>query len=154
MRLQKAFTIIEMIFVLAMLAVVLAVALPSLKGLSDETKISKASAELAILQRALESYWLEKESYPQDNYQQRLINDTEYKIINNNYYDPFISSAVEYTYYYLFDYDRYLLLSAGPNRQIDLTEINIKMDSDGPVLEVDKAVSDDLFVTNLKTREK
>ncbi len=154
MRLRQAFTIIEMIFVLAMLGVVLAVVLPSIKGLNDETKISKAAADLAILQRALESYWLEKESYPQDNYQKRLINDTEFKIINTNYYDPFATDNTEYAYYYLADYDRYLLVSAGPDRRLDLNEANIKLENDAPVLEIDKTVVDDVLATNLKVRNK
>lgn len=53
---KKAFTILELLVVLAVLAILIGIALPRFKGMQDNSKMTKAKAELRTIRAALESY--------------------------------------------------------------------------------------------------
>lgn len=53
---RKGFTIIELLIVMAVIAILVGIAIPRIKGMQDEAKITKAKTELKTLQTAVESY--------------------------------------------------------------------------------------------------
>jgi type II secretion system protein G len=54
---KKGFTILEILVVLSVIAILIGVAVPRLKGMQDQANINKAKAELKTMQSALESYY-------------------------------------------------------------------------------------------------
>ena len=56
MFLKKGFTILELMIVIAVIAILVGIALPRFKGMQDEGNIAKAKGELRMLQTAVESY--------------------------------------------------------------------------------------------------
>jgi len=62
---RKAFTIIELLIVIAVIATLVGIALPRFRGMQEEGKIAQAKAELRTLQTALESYYIHNSNaYP------------------------------------------------------------------------------------------
>ncbi|HLD41183.1 MAG TPA: type II secretion system protein [Candidatus Omnitrophota bacterium] len=62
---RKAFTLIELLIVIAVISILIGIALPRFKGMQDEGNIAKAKGELRTLQAALESYYIHNNSaYP------------------------------------------------------------------------------------------
>ena len=55
-QMKKAFTIIELMIVMAVMAILVGMALPRLKGMQQEGNTAKAQGELRTLQTAMESY--------------------------------------------------------------------------------------------------
>jgi prepilin-type N-terminal cleavage/methylation domain-containing protein len=53
---KSGFTLIELLIVMAVVAILVAIIIPSFKGMQDEGKIAKAEQEVQTLQTALESY--------------------------------------------------------------------------------------------------
>lgn len=145
---RHGFTLLEIFFVLGVMAIIMAVVLPSFKGLRDETDAAKAKTELGILQTALESYYSEKNNYPASDYQTILIYQPANKIINKRYYDPFLTEKREYEYYRSPDEKYYVLRSVGYNRQADLDLVN-RVDLSAGTLDLSGG-ADDIILTNFK----
>lgn len=62
---RKGFTIIELLIVIAVIAILVGIALPRFKGMQDEGKIAQAKGELRTLQSAVESYYIhQSNTYP------------------------------------------------------------------------------------------
>ena len=62
---RKGFTIIELLIVIAVIAILVGIALPRFKGMQDEGKITQAKGELRTLQTAVESYYIHNaNTYP------------------------------------------------------------------------------------------
>jgi len=62
---RKGFTIIELLIVIAVIAILVGIALPRFKGMQDEGRIAQAKGELRTLQSAVESYYIHQSSvYP------------------------------------------------------------------------------------------
>jgi len=62
---KKGFTIIELLIVIAVIAILVGIALPRFKGMQDEGKIAQAKGELRTLQTAVESYYIHNSNaYP------------------------------------------------------------------------------------------
>ncbi|MFA4889687.1 MAG: type II secretion system protein [Candidatus Omnitrophota bacterium] len=62
---NRAFTIIELLIVIAVIAILVGIALPRFKGMQDEGNIAKAKGELRTLQTAIESYYIHNSNaYP------------------------------------------------------------------------------------------
>jgi general secretion pathway protein G len=55
---RKGFTILELLIVIAVIAILVGIALPRFKGMQDEGNIAKAKGELRMLQTAVESYYI------------------------------------------------------------------------------------------------
>ncbi|MDP3730515.1 MAG: prepilin-type N-terminal cleavage/methylation domain-containing protein [Candidatus Omnitrophota bacterium] len=53
---RKGFTLLELLIVIAVIAILVGIALPKFKGMHDEGNIAKAKGELRTLQTAVESY--------------------------------------------------------------------------------------------------
>ncbi len=55
---KKAFTVIELLIVIAVISILVSIILPRFKGMQDEGNIAKAKGELRTLQTAVESYYI------------------------------------------------------------------------------------------------
>jgi len=120
---KKAFTLVEIIFVLGMIAILLGIAVPSFKGMNDESQISRVSVDLAILKSSLDAYYTQYGQYPSaaatGGYQEELLTKT--KLITKIYYDPY--TAVEYRYLRP-DNEHFILISPGINKEYEFDLIN------------------------------
>lgn len=62
---KKGFTIIELLIVIAVIAILIGIALPRFRGMQEEGNIAKAKGELRTLQTAVESYYIHNNNtYP------------------------------------------------------------------------------------------
>lgn len=62
---RKGFTIIELLIVIAVIAILIGVALPRFRGMQEEGKIAQAKGELRTFQTAVESYYIHNSNtYP------------------------------------------------------------------------------------------
>ena len=57
MKSQKGFTLIELLIVLSVIAILVAIIIPSFRGMQQEGWLTKAEQELNTLQAAVESYY-------------------------------------------------------------------------------------------------
>ncbi len=86
---SKAFTLIELLIVMAVIAILVGVALPRFKGMQDEGNVARAKGELRTLKTALESYYLHNNNtYPAAADFDDLINANP-QIITTMPNDPF-----------------------------------------------------------------
>lgn len=107
----KGFTLIELTFVLAIIAILTAFILPYFQGIKNESKITRAEAEVAILKNAIENYYLQRNAFP-GNITSDLIGNTP-RIINKILADPFKtdSSTTPPTYGYIKTDKYYIVFS-------------------------------------------
>jgi len=61
---RKGFTILELLIVIAVIAILVGIALPRFKGMQDEGNIAKAKGELRMLQTAVESFLIHTGAFP------------------------------------------------------------------------------------------
>jgi prepilin-type N-terminal cleavage/methylation domain-containing protein len=83
---KKGFTLIEVLFVLAIMAVIAGFTLPYFEGIRNESKLSKAETELALLKTAVESYYQYQGQFPPTLVS---LTSTQPKVINKIFADPF-----------------------------------------------------------------
>ncbi|MET0261690.1 MAG: prepilin-type N-terminal cleavage/methylation domain-containing protein, partial [Rariglobus sp.] len=62
---NRAFTLIELLTVIAIIAILAAITFGVVKGVNERAAIGQAKAELASLAQALEAYKLQYGDYPQ-----------------------------------------------------------------------------------------
>ena len=94
---KKGFTILELLIVIAVIAILVGIALPRFKGMRDEGNIAKAKGELRTLQTAVESYRIHNNAYPAAGaaWQTALTGATP-QIINAALNDPFAAAGIQY----------------------------------------------------------
>ena len=63
----RAFTLVEMLLVLVILAVLAAIVIPKFSGRSQQAKITAAQSQIASIELALDSYEVDTGAYPQGN---------------------------------------------------------------------------------------
>ena len=150
-HMKKAFTIIELMIVMAVMAILVGMALPRFKGMQQEGNMAKANGELRTLQTAMESYAMHNgnvypasSTTPYDTYLDADSVGTGPQLINSAMMDPF-SPTNEYYYrigngagtgYYVFG-------SRGPDGAIDVTRGEI---ADGEITAAE--MDDDIIVSN------
>ena len=141
---KQGFTLIEITFVLAIFAILLAISVPSFRAMNNESKISQVKVELSILKATLDVYYVQYGCYPSaagvGGYQEQLITKTN--LINQKYIDPFTKEQYRYIRPVS---NQMLLLSPGINKVYEIDpNINISKGK----FEMPKN-SDDIFVTSL-----
>ena len=137
---NRAFTIIELLVVISVIAILVGIALPRFKGMQDEGNKSKAKSETKTIQTALESWFI---NHTPNAYPSALSELTSASplILATALYDPFRSAGNEYAYLISPNEMYYVVSSFGPNGHPDITGI----EDDGTLTGVD---DDDIFATN------
>lgn len=64
MRLQKGFTLIELMVVIVIIGILVAVALPNFVGATDRARVATIKSNVHNVQTALEAYNIDKGNYP------------------------------------------------------------------------------------------
>ena len=149
---KKGFTLIEMLMVIAVIAILVGIALPRLRGMREEGNYAKAQGELKTLQVAVESFFIHNRAYPVEtaSVDSQWQDDTDSlttavpKIVASELFDPFSpGGATEYRYATsaASNSDYYVIFSVGFDGTADITGIN----TSGELTGTD---NDDIFVTN------
>ena len=149
---KRAFTLIEMMIVIAVIAILVGIALPHFRGMQEEGWSVKAAGELRTLATAIESYYIHNSNqYPsqrtsgaQTDWQSNLPGNGP-TIVVSELHDPFEASrTAEYCYLTsaASNSQYYVVFSTGPDSEIDITAIN---DANGAVT---GATDDDIYFTN------
>jgi len=68
MRMKKGFTLIELLIVVAIIAILAAIAVPNFLEAQVRSKVSRTKADMRSIATALESYYIDYNSYPYDGY--------------------------------------------------------------------------------------
>ena len=104
MKKSKGFTLIELLIVMAVIAILIAIAIPSFRGMQNEARKTKAQGDVRVIKIAVESYYKNHNNiYPTDSgaaiaYQTELMSVSP-RILESNLYDPFgDSSTTPYVY--------------------------------------------------------
>ena len=142
---KKGFTIIELLIVIAVIAILVGIALPRFKGMRDEGNITRAKGELRTLQTAVESYRIHTGAYPAAAaFETTLIGATP-QIISAAMNDPFTSPAAAYTLVLSNGTtgNFYSIYSVGPAGNGTVSAVN---DTTGAVTETNGASC--IYVTN------
>ncbi len=114
---KKGFTILEILVVLAVLAILIGIAVPRIKGMQDQANIQKAKSELKTLQTAIVSYYINNSNaYPASSNTicASTLNALNPKIVAAPLYDPFAATGTEYKYLKSTDGLYYIIISVGP----------------------------------------
>jgi len=138
----KAFTLIELLIVIAVISILIGIALPRFKGMQLEGNIAKAKGELRTLQTAVESYYIHNGSYPA-NFPSDLETANPNIIGSDAPTDPFMSGN-DYGFAISGNGNYYVIYSAGPDGRRTVRGINNSGDVTG-------TVNDDIFVSNGNT---
>ncbi|MFH1428291.1 MAG: type II secretion system protein [Candidatus Margulisiibacteriota bacterium] len=94
--LSRGFTLVELLIVMAVVAILVAIIIPSFKGMQEEGWISKAEQELQTLQTAVESYYRHKDDYPPNI--TTALTGAKPAIISKELKDPWDTSGTTYGY--------------------------------------------------------
>ena len=96
---NKGFTLVELVIVMAVIALILSVVIPNLRGMQQEGQLTKAESELQTLKTAVTSYWRNNGNAYPANIAAALTGATP-NIISNVLPDPWVTDAVNNTYGY------------------------------------------------------
>ncbi len=125
--LVRGFTILEILVVLAVLAILIGMAVPRIKGMQDQGSITRAKSELRTLQTAVESFKVTRGSYP---LHKGWMRKTTPKIVNErDWTDPWKNR-----YHYFQpggDPQYYFIYSQGPSVPTDtkITRCDLRLDT-------------------------
>jgi type II secretion system protein G len=116
--LAKGFTILEILVVLAVLAILIGMAVPRIKGMQDQGGMTRAKSELRTVQAAVESYKINTGSYPSGTSMDGLVTASPQLVTYENLQDPWGGAGVRNHSYQLMnpgnDTQYYLIQSRGP----------------------------------------
>ena len=139
MHTRKAFTLIEMMIVIVVIAILLGVLLPQFRGTQDEAAEQRARAELRTLATAIESSYIHNNNALPTSL--TALTTASPRIISTVPDDPFRSGSNDYSYAKDTNGVYYVVWSYGRDRAADITG----MDTDGTLASIN---DDDVFVTN------
>jgi len=145
---KSGFTLIELMIVMVVMAILVSISLPRLKGMRDEGNITKATGELRTLKTAMESYAMHhSDTYPAssttpyDTYLDAGGVGTGPQLIHSVLNDPFDSSN-EYYYILGTDTDYYAICSKGIDGVADVVASEV----DGTLTSAE--IDDDIVASN------
>lgn len=117
---RKGFTLIELIIVIAVIAILIGIALPRFKGMQDEGNIAKVKGELRTLQTAIESYYSHhNNAYPATTSAalETALASAVPNIIDHVPTDPFSTTGADYVYVMGGTNSKYYIIySVGPSQ--------------------------------------
>jgi prepilin-type N-terminal cleavage/methylation domain-containing protein len=146
-KMKRGFTLIELMIVIAVIAVLVGISLPHFKGMQDEGNTAKA--ELRTLATAIESYYIHNSrAYPdqgesRDTDWQSNLTGASPKIITSVLYDPFIAGSTEYSYATSASSNSqyYVVWSVGADGTTDITGVD-------PNGVIEGGPDDDIYISN------
>ncbi len=94
---NSGFTLVELVIVMAVIAVILSVVIPNLRGMQAESQLTKAEGELNTLKTAITSYWRNNSNAYPSNIVGDLVNASP-QIIPASLQDPFNTASGTYGY--------------------------------------------------------
>ena len=127
MRSKKAFTIIEILVVISVIAILMGIAIPRIKGMQDAAKIVKVNKELKTLQTAMESYYINhNKTYPPDvdAFAATYLVPAFPSYFSAPPNDPFAATPAEYKYLLSPDGKYYVMWSVGASGEDQPTSIS------------------------------
>jgi len=139
---RKGFTLIELLVVISVIAILVGIAIPRFKGMQDEANVSKAKAELRVMQTAIESHYMNitPNAYPATSTTVFTdLNNDSPLIIGEPLIDPFEGGTTQYNYNLADPY--YVAWSTGPNGTATITGVNSSGVLQG-------SLGDDIYATN------
>jgi prepilin-type N-terminal cleavage/methylation domain-containing protein len=111
---KKAFTLVELLIVMAVIAILVGIAIPSFRAMQQEATKTKALGDTRVLKLALESYYKNNGSYPVVATYQTLLLAESPPLIEGNLYDPFGATATtQYVYKLSTSLKYYVVYSVG-----------------------------------------
>ncbi len=123
-RNQDGFSFIEILIVVAIMALLIAVAGPELLSRLDTAKTDQAKIQMKSLKSALELYRLDNSVFPSsDQGLQSLVSKPDLGIVPNNWRGPYLTSKNvpkdpwENSYYYRSDGGTFVIKSLGADGQ-------------------------------------
>jgi prepilin-type N-terminal cleavage/methylation domain-containing protein len=125
MKRSKGFTLIELLIVMAVIAILIAIAIPSFRGMQNEARKTKASGDLRVLKIAIESYYKNHSNqYPVTTDYQTTLTGASPRILDAALYDPFVAGGTTPYVYALSstgpsNSNYYILYSVGPDGTTD-----------------------------------
>ena len=118
----RAFTLIEMMIVISVIAILIGVLLPTFRGTQDEAAMQRARAEMRTIATALESYYiLNRNAYPSAL---TSLTTATPRIISRVPDDPFRAVGTSYSYARDTNVVYYVIWSRGPDRTDGITGIS------------------------------
>ena len=143
MKKRNGFTLVELIIVIAVIAILLGIGLPRLRGMIDEGNTTRAASECRALQAAVESYYIHhSKAYPAagSTWESSLTGATP-KLIGTALTDPFSTSSAQYQYALSANSLYYVIFSIGPDNTAGITGI-------GNTGSITGTAGDDIYVSN------
>ena len=113
------FTLVELIIVLAVIAIILGVVIPAIRGMQEEANLTRAEQELHTLETAVMSYYRHNGSFPAGITTD--LTGASPQIVENTLVDPFDTDSGNSTYGYITandaDFgDYFIIYTQGPDR--------------------------------------
>jgi len=140
MKAKKGFTIIELLIVMAVIAILIGIAIPSFRGMQVEANKTKAEGDLRVVKIALESYRKNTGAYPAvSGYQATLMGATS-RVLESQLKDPF-KPTDDYGYNKSTNGTFYIVFSVGPGAAATITGISDTGSLEG-------SAGDDIYTSN------
>ena len=109
---KRGFTIMELLIVISVLVILIAMAIPRIRGVRDEGNVAKAKGELRSLQIAVEGYFMHAKSLP-ESLGVLIDAATKPNLVGSSLpKDPFMNPPGDYGYKKSGEY--YCIWSVGP----------------------------------------
>jgi len=140
----KGFTLVELIIVISVIAILIGIALPRMRGMIDEGNTAKAGSELRALQAAVESYYIHNSKVypPTGSTWETLLTTVKPTLVGSAPTDPFNNTAgTQYQYAKDTNGKYYILWSVGPDGTAGVTGVSTAGAVSG-------TAGDDIYVSN------
>lgn len=130
---RRGFTLIEILIVIAVIAILVGISLPYMKGMQDEGNGAKAAGELRTLATAVESYYIHNSrTYPSQSTTvvtdwQSALTSASPTIVQTALTDPFVaggSTPYRYATSAASDSQYYVIFSVGSDNTAGITGIS------------------------------
>jgi type II secretion system protein G len=153
--LKRGFTLIELLIVMAVVSILIAIIIPSYRGMQNDAWIAKAQKEVQTLQAAIESYYRYHNEYPTSLSDLTDSTKKHPKIIDKLLPDPWKTQTVDgvdtYGYVRVENLDGfgayYIVFSKGIDGQDGDYDVNPSIDANNRLT----IKGDDVVLTNLPT---
>ena len=93
---------LELLIVISILGILIAIAIPAIKGMKDQGNIAKAKSDVQTIKAALESYYMfgSPRTYPPTSttVQATYLATASPNLLGDVIYDPFAPTNTEYNY--------------------------------------------------------